>query len=199
MKNKNFKRLFLVLIATFLIFNLFSICAFATEESGEESYVDWELSEDERYLYNLTDKKDYFYYIPGTKLDIAADFIYVYAEDIYFNWSFYTLCPETSLDYPEIVWVEGYDGERLFYVTNRGYNYVDSFIGGEIGDFRLKMDSFMYSDMTVSFVEALDEDMRGYHESYRIDVTELRNYEFYVIEAIDEFHVLPTNTALYIL
>ena len=134
MKKEAFRKKLLFTALFLAIAQLFSLVAYATQDT-----VDWELSGAELVLSN--GETTYEYYAPSVNIYPCASSIYVYSDEVEMSYeaeNFGDTCGvEMGMENSEIVWLTGYSG-NYYYATKEGKKDLDAFIAGDVGSFRLQ-------------------------------------------------------------
>ena len=186
---KNIIKISVALAVLLLIINIFAVSAFAanvpskTEEPDQYVSTDWTLSSDGDELVNETEGITYTLYTSEVYLSAVPTKIYKYSENLgnYYN----NLTVERPYNYTYAVWLGRY--EESYYVTEEGRAYLDSFIAGQIGSYRIKKHDYYVKDpLTKSFIDDANNALKNNKNVREVDSRILDNCASYYIKAFDQ-------------
>lgn len=187
---KNIIRISVALVVLLLLANIFAVSAFAantpsrSEEPDHRILVDWTLSSDGDELVNETEGITYTLYTPDVYLSPVSACVYIYSEklDVYD----YSQQLERPYDYNYAVWLGR--STKTYYVTEEGREYLDSFIAGQIGSYRINSgyNKYIVDPLSESFINSANKALKNNKNVIEVDSRILDNCDFYYIEAFDQ-------------
>ena len=181
----NIRKISLALALVMIIASLFSVSVLA----DNIPFVGWSLSDTKTELKNDTEGINYHLYDTGVNVNAVPFTIYVYADTVNYNDSYYETSIYQNPDYIDAVWVDGYYGNDIF-VTDKGESELEAFLAGDVGSFWMS-DQWSSQRGKINS-ESVEEFDKALHDGVNTAIFEVKNLvpsgkiEVYEILAMDK-------------
>ena len=195
MMKMNWKiRAFLLALSVVLLLPLLSLSVFATEE--EESFAEWELSEDDRVL--TGDGKVYSLYYPIGEIPFYSESkqIYIYENEVSFSKDGAMRGFVSEVCAPgansEFVWLRLLNDGSYIYATEAGARQLNHFLSGKSDNYFLRTGPYSSAKLEKETVEAMEDARKASDGKKTVNVSELKGRLAFDVVVYDE-----TQTFLY--